>query len=68
LTALLANPVFLIGVGYSIDQYECLTGDVNGWDCMFTSFGLIASGLCLVPPTIAVALRQWRKRPPRRTD
>jgi hypothetical protein len=62
LTAIIANPVFLLGLGYSIDQYECLTGAVTGWDCMFTSFGLIVSGLCLVPPTIAVALRQWQKR------
>jgi hypothetical protein len=61
ITAILANPVFLLGVAYSIDQYECLSGAVHGWDCMFTSFGLIVSGLCLVPPTIAVALRQLRR-------
>ncbi|MBV8187457.1 MAG: hypothetical protein JOY64_12175 [Alphaproteobacteria bacterium] len=59
--ATLANPVFLVGVGYSIDQYDCLSGKVKGWDCMFTSFGLIVSFLCLVPPAIALALRQWRR-------
>jgi hypothetical protein len=61
-TALLANPVFLIGVGYSVYQYECLIGELTGWDCMFTSFGLIVSGLCVVPPAIGLALRQWRRR------
>ena len=60
--ALLANPVFLIGVGYSIDRYECLIGGLNDWSCMFSSFGLIASGLCVVPPAIGLAFRWWRRR------
>jgi hypothetical protein len=59
-SAVLANPVFLIGVGYSIDQYECVVGESTSWDCMFTSFGLIVSGLCLVPPTIGLVLRKLR--------
>jgi hypothetical protein len=62
LTGVLANPAFLVGAVYSIRQYECLVGDMTGWECMFSELGLVVSGLCVIPPAIGLAFRMGRRR------
>lgn len=60
--AIVTNPLFLVGVYWSIDQYDCLLGHTRGWDCMFATFGPILAGLCVLPPVAGLALRWWRAR------
>jgi hypothetical protein len=60
--AVLANPVFLLAAGYSVDQYECLVGKTTGWGCMFSDLGLAVCAISAIPPSIALAIRTWRRR------
>jgi hypothetical protein len=52
----------LAAVAFSVDQYDCLTGERTGWNCMFSDVGPLAAGLCLPPPLVGLALRWWRGR------
>jgi len=60
--AIVTNPMFLLGVGYSIEKYECFVGRATGWDCILSELGLIFCALCLVPPTIGLVARMWQRR------
>jgi hypothetical protein len=56
--AVVTNPLFMIGVYWSIDEYECLfRRPRSGWDCMFSDFGPILAGLCLIPPAVGLVVR-----------
>src|SRR5206468_8735943 len=48
--AVAANPMFLLGAGYSLDHYECFLGKAAGWDCIFVGLGPLLCELCLLPP------------------
>jgi hypothetical protein len=61
-TAVLTNPVFLVAAGYSIDQYECLVGETTGWSCMFSELVPAVCALSLIPPSIGLVVRLWRRR------
>jgi hypothetical protein len=68
LVAILANPAFLVGAGYSIQQYECLGGRISGWDCMFSQLGLVLCALSILPPAVGLSLGIWRRRRDGRTS
>ena len=55
--AAVTNPLFMVGVYWSIDQHHCLFRAARGWDCMFAAFGPILAGLCLIPPAVGLAVR-----------
>lgn len=56
--AVVTNPLFMIGVYWAIDEYDCLFRRVRvGWDCMFSDFGPILAGLCLIPPAVGLVVR-----------
>jgi hypothetical protein len=49
-TMTLTNPMFVVGVIWTIDRFECVLSRARSWDCMFADFGPILAGLCLLPP------------------
>jgi hypothetical protein len=56
--AVLANPLFMIGVYWTIDEWECLFRRTrSGWDCLFSDFAPILAGLCLIPPVVGLVVR-----------
>jgi len=58
--AVVTNPLFMVGVYWTIDQYDCLLGRSRGWDCLFAEFGPVLAALCLLPPAVGLATRWWR--------
>jgi len=64
LTGALANPLLLVALGFSIEEYECLLGKRRGWDCMFSDIGPLVVGVCLLPPLLGLGLRWlWGRNP-----
>jgi hypothetical protein len=66
LIALVANPVVLMAVVWSVISFECLVGNESGWNCMLSGAGLDAIGACLPLPLLGLAAR-WlsrRRMPP----
>jgi len=61
LVGVLANPLFLAAVAFSVDQYECLLGRKTGWDCMFSDLGPMVAGMCLLPPIGGLLWRGWKR-------
>jgi hypothetical protein len=57
--AVLFNPIFLLGAGYSLANWECVVGTKTGWSCLFTDLGPMLCALALVPPSIGLAARWW---------
>src|SRR4051812_28984543 len=57
LTGALGNPLLLVALGFSIEEYECLLGRRTGWNCMFSDIGPLVTGVCLLPPLLGLALR-----------
>ena len=62
LVATFANPLMLSAIAFSIDQYDCLTGQRSGWNCMFSDVGPLTAMACLPSPLIGLAVRWWRQR------
>jgi hypothetical protein len=62
LVATLANPLMLSAIAFSIDQYDCLTGQLTGWNCMFRGVGPFTVTACLPSPLIGLAARWWKRR------
>ena len=61
LIGVLANPLFLAAVAFSIEQYECLVGRKTGWNCMFSDLGPMVAGMCLLPPIGGLLWRGWKR-------
>ena len=61
LVATFANPLMLSAIAFSIDQYDCLTGQQSGWNCMLSDVGPLTVAACLPSPIIGLAAR-WLKR------
>ena len=59
--ATFANPMMLAAIAFSIDQYDCLTGQQSGWNCMLSDVGPLTVAACLPSPIIGLAAR-WLKR------
>lgn len=57
LTGVVANPLVIVVIGFSIDEYDCYLGNRSGWSCMFADVGPMVAGLCLLPPLFGVGLR-----------
>ena len=62
LVATFANPLMLSAIAFSIDQYDCLTGQLTGWNCMFRGVGPFIVTACLPSPLIGLAARWWKRR------
>jgi hypothetical protein len=60
LAALLANPLFLVALGHSIYDYECVLGWRRGWACFLSEVPPLAAGLSCLPPLFGLAWRRWR--------
>jgi hypothetical protein len=61
LIGVLANPMFLAAVAFSVDQYECLIGRKTGWNCLFSDLGPMVAGMCLLPPVGGLLWRAWKR-------
>jgi hypothetical protein len=61
--AVLFNPMFLLGAGDSMANWECLVGKTTGWSCLFTDLGPMLCALGLVPPSLGLIARWWATRP-----
>ena len=61
LVGVIANPMFLAAVAFSVDQYECLIGRKTGWNCMFSDLGPMVAGMCLLPPIGGLLWRAWKR-------
>jgi len=59
--ATFANPMMLSAIAFSINQYDCLTGQQSGWNCMLSDVGPLTVAACLPSPIIGLAAR-WLKR------
>ena len=59
--ATFANPMMLAAIAFSINQYDCLTGQQSGWNCMLSDVGPLTVAACLPSPIIGLAAR-WLKR------
>ena len=59
--ATFANPMMLSAIAFSINQYDCLTGQQSGWNCMLSDVGPLTMAACLPSPIIGLAAR-WLKR------
>jgi len=62
LVATFANPLMLAAIAFSIDQYDCLTGQRSGWNCMFSDVGPLTVLACLPSPLVGLAVRWWKRR------
>jgi hypothetical protein len=60
--AVLFNPMFLLGAGYSMANWDCLVGKTTGWSCLFTDLGPILCALALAPPSLGLIARWWLAR------
>jgi hypothetical protein len=61
LVAIIANPLMLAAIAFSIEEYECLIGRKSGWNCMFSTVGPLVAGICLAPPVVGLAVRWWTR-------
>ena len=59
--ATFANPMMLSAIAFSINQYDCLTSQQSGWNCMLSDVGPLTVAACLPSPIIGLAAR-WLKR------
>ena len=57
LTGALGNPLLLVALAFSVEEYECLLGKRTGWNCMFSDIGPLVVGVCLLPPLLGLGLR-----------
>lgn len=64
LGGVVANPLLLVALGFSIDEYDCLLGKRSGWACMFSDIGPMVVGVCLIPPLLGIGLRWLWEGPP----
>lgn len=64
LTATLVNPLLLAAVGWSIDQWGCLTGARSGWDCILAGVGPLVAAACLPAPVLGLLARRLFGRRP----
>ena len=58
--AVLANPVMLLALAMIVVDWDCLTGERTGWDCMAVAVAVIVAGLCLLPPFGGLLWRRWK--------
>jgi hypothetical protein len=57
LAGALGNPLLLVALGFSVEEYDCLLGKRTGWNCMFSDIGPLVVGVCLLPPLLGLGLR-----------
>ena len=62
LAATAANPVLIAGLVWSVFYLGCLTGDLKGWDCLFSDVGWVSAAGTLPSPVIGLIVRWWWTR------
>lgn len=62
LVATVANPVLIAGLVWSVAYFGCITGDLKGWDCLFSDVGWVSVAGTLPSPAIGLILRWWWPR------
>jgi hypothetical protein len=60
--ATFVNPLMVVGIAWSLDQWDCLMRVRSGWDCMLAFLGPLAIEACVPSPPIGLAVRWWRRR------
>jgi hypothetical protein len=60
--ATFVNPLMVVGVAWSFDQWDCLMRVRSGWACMLAFLGPLAIEACVPSPPIGLAVRWWRRR------
>ena len=66
LVATVANPVLIAGVVWSLLNMDCYTGELKGWDCLFSDVGWVCALGTLPSPIIGLIARRfgnWRRVP-----
>lgn len=62
LVATFANPVLIAGIVWSVSYFGCFTGDLKGWDCLFSDVGWVSAAGTLPSPVIGLIVRWWWTR------
>jgi hypothetical protein len=62
LAATAANPVLIAGIVWSVTYFGCLTGDLKGWDCLFSDVGWVSAAATLPSPVVGLIVRWWWTR------
>ena len=62
LVAWFANPLMLVAIFFTVDQYECFVRPRAGWSCMFADLAPMTAAVCLPSPLIGLAVRWWARR------
>jgi len=64
LVAIVANPLFIAGLVWTVIMRDCLTGELKGWSCLFAEVGLVAAAATLPSPVVGLIVRwywaRWR--------
>jgi hypothetical protein len=61
-TAVFANPIMLLALGFMAADWQCVVGLHRGWDCLAAAMAIAAAGLCLLPPFCGLVWRWWKRR------
>lgn len=62
LVATVANPVLIAGLVWSVFYFGCITGDLKGWDCLFSDVGWVSAAGTLPSPVVGLIVRWWWSR------
>jgi len=62
LVATVANPVLIVGVVWSLFNMDCYTGELKGWDCLFSDVGWVCALGTLPSPIIGLIARRFGNR------
>ena len=62
LVATVANPMLIVGLAWSVTMLDCLTGQKQGWNCLFADVGLVAAAATLPSPIVGLIVRWCRTR------
>lgn len=60
--AVATNPIFLVALGFMVDDAGCFVGGRSGWNCLPAAIALLAALLCLIPPLGGLLWRTLRRR------
>jgi hypothetical protein len=55
--AAFVNPLMVLSIAYSIQEYDCLMGRHVGWNCLLDEVGLWVAGFCLPSPLVGLVVR-----------
>jgi hypothetical protein len=61
-TAVLANPMMLLALGFLVVDFDFVVGNRRRWDCIGAALAILVAGVCLLPPFGGWLWRWWKRR------